>query len=106
VPKLGFHVWIAVYAPIVIMHRLVFCKCSTKRGRQRLTIRIHAIYFTAIKDMAANLERKWRNQFVFMQDQVIPADDDAQGRCYYYWSRVDPSNLLLSRHETKETQAP
>ncbi|KAI0276152.1 hypothetical protein BGY98DRAFT_935269 [Russula aff. rugulosa BPL654] len=32
----------------------------------------------AIKDMAANLERKWRNQFVFMQDQVIPADDDAQ----------------------------
>lgn len=32
----------------------------------------------AVKDMAANLERKWRNQFVFMQDQVIPADDDAQ----------------------------
>ncbi|KAF8495221.1 hypothetical protein F5888DRAFT_1794988 [Russula emetica] len=32
----------------------------------------------AIKDMATNLERKWRNQFVFMQDQVIPADDDAQ----------------------------
>jgi hypothetical protein len=29
--------------------------------------------------MAANLERKWRNQFVFMQDQVIPADDDVQG---------------------------
>jgi len=28
--------------------------------------------------MAANLERKWRNQFVFMQDQVIPVDDDAQ----------------------------
>ncbi|KAI0253040.1 hypothetical protein BJV78DRAFT_1153194 [Lactifluus subvellereus] len=32
----------------------------------------------AIKDMAANLERKWRSQFVFMQDQVMPADDDVQ----------------------------
>jgi protein phosphatase 1 regulatory subunit 10 len=32
----------------------------------------------AVKDMAANLERKWRNQFVFMQDQVIPVDDDVQ----------------------------
>ncbi|KAH9978276.1 hypothetical protein BGW80DRAFT_1435824 [Lactifluus volemus] len=32
----------------------------------------------AVKDMAANLERKWRNQFVFMQDQVMPADDDVQ----------------------------
>jgi len=32
----------------------------------------------AVKDMAANLERKWRSQFVFMQDQVIPADDDVQ----------------------------
>jgi hypothetical protein len=105
VPKLGFHVWIASYALIVIMHCLIFCKCSTKRGRC-LTIRIHAIYFTAIKDMAANLERKWRNQFVFMQDQVIPADDDAQGGYYYYWFRVGPSNLLSSRHETKETQAP
>ncbi|KAI0299760.1 hypothetical protein B0F90DRAFT_1668591 [Multifurca ochricompacta] len=30
----------------------------------------------AVKDMAANLERKWRNQFVFMQDQVMPTDDD------------------------------
>ncbi|KAI0260496.1 hypothetical protein BC834DRAFT_539611 [Gloeopeniophorella convolvens] len=28
--------------------------------------------------MAANLERKWRNQFVFMQDQVMPADDEGQ----------------------------
>ena len=82
-----------------------FCKCPTKKGRC-LTIRIHAIYFTAIKDMAANLERKWRNQFVFMQDQVIPADDDVQGGSYRYWFRVRPSNLLLSRHETKETQAP
>ncbi|KAI0289517.1 hypothetical protein BC826DRAFT_1098506 [Russula brevipes] len=26
----------------------------------------------AVKDMAANLERKWRSQFVFMQDQVGP----------------------------------
>jgi hypothetical protein len=33
--------------------------------------------------MAANLERKWRNQFVFMQDQVIPADDDVQGGSYH-----------------------
>ncbi|KAH9991625.1 hypothetical protein BJV74DRAFT_412128 [Russula compacta] len=32
----------------------------------------------AVKDMAANLERKWRTQFVFMQDQVMPADDDVQ----------------------------
>lgn len=98
--------WIAVYAPIVIMHRLIFCKCITKRGRRYLTIRIHAIYFTAIKDMAANLERKWRNQFVFMQDQVIPTDDDAQGGYYHYWFRVGSSDLLSSRHETKETQAP
>ena len=56
--------------------------------------------------MAANLERKWRSQFVFMQDQVIPADDDALGGSYYYWFRVGPSNLLLSRHEAKKTQAP
>jgi hypothetical protein len=46
------------------------------------------MYFTAVKDMAANLERKWRNQFVFMQDQLIPADDDAQGGSYHYWFRV------------------
>ncbi|KAN0140181.1 hypothetical protein V8E53_002077 [Lactarius tabidus] len=32
----------------------------------------------AIKDMAANLERKWRNQFVYMQDQVMAAEDDIQ----------------------------
>lgn len=32
----------------------------------------------AVKDMAANLERKWRNQFVYMQDQVMPAEDDIQ----------------------------
>ena len=77
-----------------------------KGERRCLTVRILAIYFTAIKDMAANLERKWRSQFVFMQDQVIPADDDALGGSYYYWFRVGPSSLLLSRHEAKETQAP
>jgi hypothetical protein len=76
---------------------------APQKGRGDLTIRIHAIYFTAVKDMATNLERKWRNQFVFMQDQVIPADDDAQGGYYYYWLGVGP--LLSSRHETKETQA-
>ncbi|KAH9059359.1 hypothetical protein EDB87DRAFT_1832175 [Lactarius vividus] len=32
----------------------------------------------AVKDMAANLERKWRNQFVYMQDQVMAAEDDMQ----------------------------
>ena len=32
--KLDFHVWIAVYAPIVIMHCLIFCKCSTKKGEE------------------------------------------------------------------------
>ncbi len=69
-------------------------------------MRNHTMYFTAVKDMAANLERKWRSQFVFMQDQVIPADDDAQGGSYHGWFRVGPSNLLSSRHETKETQAP
>ena len=84
VPKLDFHEWIAIYALIVIMHHLIFCKCSTKRGMRCLTIRI--IYFTAVKDMAANLERKWRNQFVSMQDQVIPADDDALGGSYHYQS--------------------
>ncbi len=63
--------------------RLIFCKFSTKRGRC-LTIRNHAIYFTAVKDMAANLERKWRNQFVFMQDQIIPVDDDALGGFYHF----------------------
>ena len=41
----------------------------------------------AVKDMAANLERKWRNQFVFMQDQVIPPDDDGQGGSYQYHTR-------------------
>lgn len=31
--KLDFHLWTAVYAPIVIMHRFdFFCKCSTKGG--------------------------------------------------------------------------
>ena len=43
---------------------------------------IRAMYLIAVKDMAANLERKWRSQFVFMQDQVIAADDDAQGGSY------------------------
>lgn len=32
----------------------------------------------AVKDMAANLERKWRNQFVYMQDQVMAVEDDIQ----------------------------
>lgn len=43
--------------------------------------------------MAANLERKWRNQFVFMQDQVIPVDDDVQGGSCHYWFRVSLLNL-------------
>jgi len=82
----------------------VFFVNVPQRGRC-LTIRVHVIYFTAVKDMATNLERKWRNQFVFMQDQVIPADDDAQGGSHHYWFRVGFSNLLSSRYETKETQA-
>jgi hypothetical protein len=69
-----------------------------------------AIYLTAVKDMAANLERKWRSQFVFMQDQVIPADDDLQGRTYCYLLAIDPLNcfafLNLGRRKTKEAQAP
>jgi len=32
----------------------------------------------AVKDMAANLERKWRSQFVFMQDQVMAVEDEIQ----------------------------
>ena len=56
----------------------------------------HKIHFPAIKDMAANLERKWRNQFVFMQDQVIPVDDDVQGESCHCRFRVGPSNLLFS----------
>ena len=55
---------------------------------------IHAMYSIAVRDMAANLERKWRNQFVFMQDQVIPADDDVQGGSYYRQFMMSPSNLL------------
>ncbi|KAH9049203.1 hypothetical protein EDB83DRAFT_2522756 [Lactarius deliciosus] len=34
----------------------------------------------AVKDMAANLERKWRNQFVYMQDQVMAAEDDIDAK--------------------------
>ena len=49
---------------------------------------------TAVKDMAANLERKWRNQFVFMQDQVIHADDDAQGGLYHRQFMMGLSNPL------------
>jgi len=44
--------------------------------------------------MAANLERKWRNQFVFMQDQVIPADDDPQGGLYHRQFMTGLSNPL------------
>ena len=39
--------------------------------------------------MAANLERKWRSQFVFMQDQVIHADDDPQGGLYHRQFMMD-----------------
>ena len=49
----------------------------------------------AVKDMAANLERKWRNQFVFMQDQVIHADDDPQGGLYHSQFMMGLSNPLL-----------
>ena len=58
--------------------------------------------------MAANLERKWRNQFVFMQDQVIPADDDVPGGSCHYWVQIGPVEFTfytLGRCETKETQA-
>jgi hypothetical protein len=50
----------------------------------------HTTFSTAVKDMAANLERKWRNQFVFMQDQVMPADDDVQGGFGHHPCVIDP----------------
>jgi hypothetical protein len=70
---------------------------------------ILAMYFIAVKDMAANLERKWRNQFVFMQDQVIPIDDDVQGGCYRQRFIMGPSNLLFflffsGRRKAKEAE--
>ncbi|KAI9448515.1 hypothetical protein H4582DRAFT_1901117 [Lactarius indigo] len=38
----------------------------------------------------ANLERKWRNQFVYMQDQVMAAEDDMQGGfCYQSFVIID-----------------
>ena len=58
--------------------------------------------------MAANLERKWRNQFVFMQDQVIHADDEPQGGLYHRQFMMGLSNPLWisARRETKEAQTP
>jgi hypothetical protein len=69
----------AIDAPIDASPFFTFCKCSKEIGVSCLTV----IYNIAVKDMAANLERKWRNQFVYMQDQVMAVEDDIQGGfCY------------------------
>lgn len=64
----------------------------------------------AVKDMAANLERKWRSQFVFMQDQVIHVDDDPQGGLYHRHFMMGLLSslcfLISARRETKEAQTP
>lgn len=60
--------------------------------------------FTAIKDMAANLERKWRNQFVFMQDQVMPADDDVQGGSCYRLFVIGPFMKIFACLNLEQTR--
>jgi len=48
-----------------------------------------SLHLAAVKDMASNLERKWREKYVSSQDQAMNVDEEGQGRSCQF----DRSNL-------------